>query len=332
VYFADQLTTDDIALKPREDGKAGLSVSERQPLQIEQLQGTRKGEYFNAKDFHDELRELKFPLHFIDFETSMVAIPFHVNRRPYEQMAFQFSHHVLHQDGRIEHRSEYLDDRVGLFPNYDFVRALKNALSGDDGAVLRFAAHENTVLNQIRAQLQDSAEPDAAALIAWIESLTSPPSKFKGEWEPKRQFVDMCELTKRFYYLPDTGGSNSIKKILPAVLRVAGSKLKDRFPEWIQWDAHGRIMDPYKLLPPLFSGVDAQELARLEERIVTDDSLADGGAAMMAWAKMQFTEMSTLERTALREALLRYCGLDTLAMVMIWEWWQLEIQKVLKAA
>jgi len=36
---------------------------------------------------------------------------------------------------------------------------------------------------------------------------------------------------------------------------------------------------------------------------------------------MQFTEMSDMERNALREALLQYCELDTLAMVMIWEHW-----------
>ncbi len=36
---------------------------------------------------------------------------------------------------------------------------------------------------------------------------------------------------------------------------------------------------------------------------------------------MQFTEMSENERLAVREALLKYCELDTLAMVMIVEYW-----------
>ena len=36
---------------------------------------------------------------------------------------------------------------------------------------------------------------------------------------------------------------------------------------------------------------------------------------------MQFTEMSDREREKIKSALLRYCELDTFAMVMIWEHW-----------
>lgn len=53
-----------------------------------------------------------------------------------------------------------------------------------------------------------------------------------------------------------------------------------------------------------------------------DEELADGGAAMMAYAKMQFSEMSEKEREFYRNALLKYCELDTLAMVMIYEGWK----------
>ena len=58
--------------------------------------------------------------------------------------------------------------------------------------------------------------------------------------------------------------------------------------------------------------------------------MADGGAASTAYAKMQFTEMNVIERTALRDALLKYCELDTLAMVMLYEHW-MEITGKLKA-
>ena len=48
----------------------------------------------------------------------------------------------------------------------------------------------------------------------------------------------------------------------------------------------------------------------------------DGGAAMMAYARMQFGEMTDFERDSYKNALLRYCELDTLAMVMIYEHWK----------
>ena len=51
------------------------------------------------------------------------------------------------------------------------------------------------------------------------------------------------------------------------------------------------------------------------------EEVADGGAAMTAYAKMQFTEMLEEERAELRSALLKYCELDTLAMLMIYEYW-----------
>jgi len=41
----------------------------------------------------------------------------------------------------------------------------------------------------------------------------------------------------------------------------------------------------------------------------------------VAYAKMQFTKMSETERQNIIKALLRYCEMDTLAMVMIYEHW-----------
>lgn len=40
-----------------------------------------------------------------------------------------------------------------------------------------------------------------------------------------------------------------------------------------------------------------------------------------AYARMQFEEMSDFERAEIQTALLKYCELDTLAMVMIYEGW-----------
>ena len=69
-----------------------------------------------------------YPLHFIDFETSAVALPFNKVRKPYEQVAFQFSHHKVNEDGSVEHANEFIIDEAGKFPNFEFVRALKKAL------------------------------------------------------------------------------------------------------------------------------------------------------------------------------------------------------------
>jgi hypothetical protein len=42
---------------------------------------------------------------------------------------------------------------------------------------------------------------------------------------------------------------------------------------------------------------------------------------MIAYAKCQFTDITDAEVEAIRKDLLKYCELDTLAMVMLWETW-----------
>ena len=50
--------------------------------------------------------------------------------------------------------------------------------------------------------------------------------------------------------------------------------------------------------------------------------IANGGAAATAYARLQFEELGNEPRQKICEALLRYCELDTLAMVMIVEAWK----------
>ena len=49
--------------------------------------------------------------------------------------------------------------------------------------------------------------------------------------------------------------------------------------------------------------------------------IKEGGAAMTAYGKLQFTDISKQERKEIVKGLLRYCELDTLAMAMIYEHW-----------
>lgn len=74
--------------------------------------------------------------------------------------------------------------------------------------------------------------------------------------------------------------------------------------------------NPYKQLPSLFNNWSSEEL----ESIMSDlDGIADGGAALTAYAKLQYVDMTEAERNELISGLLKYCELDTLAMVMIYE-------------
>jgi hypothetical protein len=263
-----------------------------------------------------------YPLHMIDFETAAVALPFHTGRRPYEQVAFQFSHHVIEADGSVRHADEFLNATPGEFPNYAFVRALREALQHDQGTIMRWSHHENSILNAIKTQLaMDDAPPeDTADLVAFIDSIT------KGG---ERAMVDLADVARKHYFHPSTKGSCSIKKVLPAVMQ-SSQFLKDTYSQpiygsvggiqsknftdmvWWQQGADGVVLDPYKLL-----------LTKLEGDASDDETegINQGGATSYAYLRLQFEDTQPAERLAIQKALLRYCELDTLAMVMILQGW-----------
>jgi hypothetical protein len=328
IYFMDELTEDNIGLK-EEPGK--LSMSARQWLQIKKEVDGDNSIYVDVDGLKAEMSKWKFPLHFIDFETSAVPLPFSSDRRPYEQIAFQFSLHTCHEDGRIEHAFQYLNNRKGEFPNFEFIRALKAALDKDSGTIFRYSNHENTILNAIYEQLGKSTEPDAEELQSFIKTVTHSKGDSAEKWSGDRDMVDLWDIVKKYYYNPLTKGSNSLKYVLPAILNSCGylqakytRSIKDinisslnLSPDhtWLS-NAGGVFENPYKKLPKLFAEWSADEL---DDLVSGMEDLADGGAALTAYGKMQYTDISEAEVKELSIALLKYCELDTLAMVMLFE-------------
>jgi len=327
-YLMEDITDDDIPIKC-ENNK--MSKTERQWAQIEKALQKDSSIYVETSMLKSELDSWVYPLNFIDFETSTVALPFNKGRRPYEQIAFQFSHHILTEDGKIEHKSEYIHRRQNEFPNFDFVRALKVELEQNNGSVFRYSHHENTILVTIYYQLEESEEEDKVELQQFIRKITHSKKADTDTWKGERDMIDLCDVVKRYYYNPHTKGSNSIKKVLPAVLS-SSELLKSKYSKsigelgissrnfesnhiWLEIE-NGEVTNPYKLLKPIFQDWTEESLKKTISD-VTD--ISDGGAALTAYAKLQYSDMSTDEKNTLINSLLRYCELDTLAMVMIYE-------------
>ena len=342
-YFMDEITYDD--LKKSNDPDAprehGLDNYERKWLQIAIATGKedllkdfetdiKDGVYVDTDGLRKEMAKWKFPLHFIDFETSRSALPFYKGLHPYEQIAFQFSHHKVEMgaDGeyKVTHQTQYINAKKGFFPNFEFVRQLKKAVGEDEGTIFRYMEHENTVLNDIRRQLESSEEDDKDELIAFIKSITN---------DAERTMVDIAKSVLKYYYHPSMKGSNSIKDVLPAILN-SSELIKSKYskpvygtPEmpslnlenkvWIEYEEDGKtVKNPYKLLPSVSTYIDIpqEELDKMERE--DDDTVSNGGAALAAYGKLQFSD--TQMSKALEKALLCYCELDTLAMVFIWEY------------
>jgi len=288
--------------------------------------------YFDADGFRQDMSSWRYPLHFIDFETSAVALPFLKGRRPYETVAFQFSHHTMDVDGSVQHRSQWINLVPGADPTFDFVRALKASLEGDDGTIFRWSHHENTVLKQIRERLltDDQRPADHLDLIEFIDQVTSGANG--AGW---RAMVDLCAIGEKRFFHPYTKGSTSLKKVLPALMQCSsflrgeyqkanyggpGVSLNFEVPiAW--WKPNGSVVaDPYSLLPPIFDDLSAEELSALGTSEL--DEIKEGASAATAYARLQFEDVPPQRRDLIRSALLRYCELDTLAMVMAVQAWK----------
>ncbi len=324
----------------------GLSPSDRRSLQV-QCACDPSVSPFLAEAKLGEMDEWEWPLHMIDFETSGPAIPFFKGQCPYDTLAFQFSHHMMSRlpDGTIKlsHESEWISTEAGVRPNFEFVRQLRSALMPDGtllGTVFRYHNHENTVLRKRRAELAGASEvEDADELIEFIDLITHA-LRDESDFTGPKDMVDLHRLVKHGYYSVVSGGSISLKRVLPAIISdapdtrafysrtgiygkgLAIDSLNFEDHIWIRTEAGH---NPYKTLPPVFGpeavpadprlfrlsdywdAKEAEEGARIEE----------GGVAMSAYNYTHFADLSDLDREQIRNALLRYCELDTLAMVML---------------
>jgi len=328
-FYLSELVEKDV-LTPPVAGK--MAASERRWIQIEKTLKGDRSLFVDKSNLKNEIDKWNFPLHFIDFETSAVALPFSAGRTPYEQVAFQFSHHQMEEDGTVTHKGEFIMDAPGVFPNFEFVRQLKAQLQNDKGTIFRYSHHENTILVKIYFQLMESTEVDREELCAFIQTITHSKKKDSVvKWEGARNMVDLCQVVKDFYYNPLMKGSNSIKAVLPAILGTS-KYLQNKYAKsiseigltslnfpsnhiWLSIQDEA-VQSPYDQLPKLFENWDAFQR---QELISEMEDVSNGGAAMVAYAKLQYQNMTIPERDELVKGLLKYCELDTLAMVMLYE-------------
>ena len=345
-YFLSDLKWEDFSTadhRPLSIGDTKFSTSTRKQIQIEKsISGDTDAVILPG--IKDKMDSWNFPLHFIDFETATVALPFTKGQYPYKMIAFQYSHHQLDADGSLTH-TEWISTERG-FPNFAFVRALKHDLDKDDGSIFCYSHHENTVLLQIAEQLRYSQEVDKDELIAFIEDVTHEKKESnskrnmvdpsKKERRGKRDMVDLRKMVLDFFYDPSTKGCNSIKMVLPAVLRskelqkmyakpyqeyVSSPNFAGFDFSLINYNDSGEVGNPYKYLPTI-----GAELLDEGESTDSEERINNGGLANANYAKLQYDGLSDEEKLKLRNALLRYCELDTMAMVLVYQYFKLNLQ------
>jgi hypothetical protein len=273
------------------------AVVARQRLQLE-CTAADKEHIGNA--LQNVLSSHPYPLHFIDFEGSRLAIPYHEGMHPYEQSSFQWSCHTIRKpDEKVEH-SEWLNTDEA-FPNFEFARTLRKQI-GDQGTVYIWSNYEVAILREIRQQMKQYGQQEGD-LAQWIDRLTV---------NANNRIVDLCALARDHYFHPAMRGSLSIKNVLPAVWKSDVSLRSNAlFAAYLRFDQQGDPVDPYSTLPPLPIGS--------KEEVVKE-----GTGAMRVYQEMMFGQArhDVGVRQNYRKLLLQYCELDTAAMVAIWMHWK----------
>ena len=210
-----------------------------------------KGLFVNKSRVNDFLHSLSYPLYNLDYESIQQDVPLYDGVRPYQQVPFQYSLHIMGAPNKELLHKEFLAEE-GKDPR----RALAEKLCSDipyGACVLAYnASFEKSITKELSNQF-----PDLAGHLTSFD------------------FKDlMIPFKNKDVYCKEMQGSYSIKYVLPAL-----------FPNEPSLDYHN-----------------------LED-------VQNGTMAMDAYRSLPALPPS--ERAHLRNRLLRYCELDTYAMVCV---------------
>ncbi|MGZ3723597.1 MAG: DUF2779 domain-containing protein, partial [Bdellovibrionales bacterium] len=236
-------------------GLADVDLSELTGAQQRMVEVHTKGPRFADWDaIAKAMNGFKYPLVFLDFETINPAIPRYPGTRPYQQVPFQFSAHVLPAPGAAMKHYEYLHLGKGD-PRVDLIPQLLEACGEHGSIVSYYAKFESDVIRE----LADCFPEYGDELLALNERM-----------------VDPLPIVRDSVYDTGFGGRFSLKVVAPSLL---GAEFA-------------------------YEGM----------------AVADGTAAQRAFDSVYRGGLPAHEVERVRQEMLEYCKLDTLAMVEIVKW------------
>lgn len=141
------------------------------------------------------LHAIIWPVFYLDFETTMTAIPLYPEMAPYTQIPTQYSIHKCSGEGKVVEHKEFLCD-----PSKDSRRELAENLIKDlerKGSILTYSTFEKTTINKLTHLYPDLSDK--------LEPLTE-------------RIVDLLAIIRQNFYHPDFHGSVSVKVTLPVIV------------------------------------------------------------------------------------------------------------------
>jgi predicted RecB family nuclease len=178
-----------------EDLPEDVTLTEFQQLQVEgHLNGNSNIDKPEIKNF---LKDLSYPLYFMDFETFQAAVPLYKKSRPYQQIPFQYSLHYKKSKNTEPKHFEFLAEPTED-PRKHFIEKLLEDTSSPGKIITYNVGFEKAILNNLARDFP----------------------KYKKDIEERcdRLLDLMVPFRKGWYYKPEMNGSYSIKQVLPALV------------------------------------------------------------------------------------------------------------------
>ena len=176
------------------------ALNHRQTLQVNGQKSANS--HVDTDKIKAFLNEWTFPLYFFDFETIFPALPVLNGTRPFQQVPFQYSLHIIEEIGAEYSHKEFLADPNDfngntIDPRKQLIEQMKLDF-GETGSIVAYnASFEITRLKELAIAFPEDQ--------VFLEGIIG-------------RFVDLLiPFRSGWHYHPEMGNSASIKYVLPAI-------------------------------------------------------------------------------------------------------------------
>ena len=142
----------------------------------------------------ERLQAVRYPVHHLDFETVMPAVPLYAHTHPYQPIPIQWSNHTEMKDGSLRQTAYLCTEQKD--PREEIALSLLESV-GEEGSICVYSEYEHYIVKALAEAV---------------------PRLRKDLLRVGERLWDLLEVLQSHYYHPDFQGSFSIKSVLPALV------------------------------------------------------------------------------------------------------------------
>lgn len=235
----------------------------------------------------DRLNELRFPLHFLDFEAASFPVSPGFPSKPYTPVLFQYSCHTIVTpedllNGHIHHH-DWIDRDLSADPEVKLLTELFTVDHIFEGTVFHYAPFERQHLMKLFTRSQHETDKQWSQLGESLKIFTqSKPGASR--------FIDLAEWVSRYYFHEKLDGKLGLKDLYHALLAENSIDIDD------------------------------------ETDIPYQDRVKNGEHAMHIYLALRTGVLNPSAKDYWMNRLLAYCSLDTLVMARALVYWTHKLQ------